>query len=105
MVAWIGFLRWLLIFGVKNIFKSKESLSYIATVENDFPIILFQSLFLAFITSFFLPFFFKLYGAVTFGSFGMILNKGFDQALDKKTEGRLLQTNNTNSRAFYDLYS
>lgn len=65
----------------KALVLARTSVEFYFTEENNVPLLLVQVGYLTLITSLYMPLFFKIYGAFIFGSYGMILNKGFDQAL------------------------
>ena len=90
-------------FGIKELFLSKDSNEYFWTVENDLPLIIFQTVFLSMLTNVLLPLFFKVYGSVMFGTYRSRIEKGFDQGIYKRDEKRMLMQNtNVNCRTFYE---
>ena len=95
----------ILLYLLRDMFMSKDSSQYVWTEENGLPLIIYQALFLSVLSLVVMPSFFALYGSVVFGSYKMRVEKGFDQALYRADEGRLLQTTNANNRVFYDMYS
>ena len=90
---------------IKLIFITKHTIEFFFVEENGVPLLVFQTVFLSTLTNVLLPLFFKVYGSVIFGTYKTRIEKGFDQALYKRDEGRLLQNGSGNCRTFYDLYS
>jgi hypothetical protein len=64
-----------------QLFMLRVSLEFFATEQNSVPKFVFQLLFLSLLTVLLLPLFFKAYGSAIFGTYGIRLNKGFDQAV------------------------